>query len=249
MPSRWVAGVSVVAMSEESKASPRGLWRFGTPLVVIACGALFVTSAANSEGTDLRPGRYTDLASLVEAENRDYEELEARVQRLTADVEKLTGRVGDSEVRKLQRQIELMKGPAGLTALTGPGLTVTLSDAPADVINSTTQDLGLLVVHQQDIQAVVNAMWKGGAEAVTVQGKRIVSTTGIKCEGNAVLLGGVAYPQPYTIAAIGNPASLEAAVLQDDYLEVYRRQAEFPTSRSASTWRRPATSTRRRTTA
>ncbi len=215
-------------MSEESKTRPRGLWRFGTPLVVIACGGLFVTSAANSQGTDLRPGRYTDLASLVETENREYEELEARVQRLTADVEKLTGRVGDSEVRQLQRQIDAMKAPAGLTPVAGPGLTVTLSDAPAEVINSTTQDIGLLVVHQQDIQAVVNAMWKGGAEAVTVQGQRIVSTTGIKCEGNAVLLGGVAYPQPYTIAAIGNPAALEAAVLQDDYIEAYRRDAELP---------------------
>ena len=215
-------------MSEESKTRPRGLWRFGTPVVVIACGALFVTSAANSEGTDLRPGRYTDLASLVAAENREYEELEARVQRLTADVEQLTGRVGDSEVKQLQRQIDVMKAPAGLTPLTGPGLTVTLSDAPAEVINSTTQDIDLLVVHQQDIQAVVNAMWKGGAEEVTVQGQRMVSTTGIKCEGNAVLLGGVAYPQPYTIAAIGNPAALEAAVLQDDYLEVYRAQAELP---------------------
>ena len=121
-----------------------------------------------------------------------------------------------------------MRAPAGLTPLSGPGLTVTLSDAPAEVINSSTQPIELLVVHQQDIQAVLNAMWKGGAEAVTVQGKRVVSTTGIKCEGNAVLIQGRAYPQPYTISAIGNPASLEAAVLQDDYLEVYRRDASLP---------------------
>ena len=65
---------------------------------MIACGALFVTSAANSEGTDLRPGRYTDLGSLVAAENREYEQLEARVRDLTADVDRLTGQVGDSEV-------------------------------------------------------------------------------------------------------------------------------------------------------
>jgi uncharacterized protein YlxW (UPF0749 family) len=208
--------------------APRGPWRFATPLVVIACGALFVTSASNSEGTDLRPGRYTDLGSLVAAENREYEQLEARVRDLTADVERLTGRVGDSQVKQLQQDIEAMKGPAGLTPVSGPGLTVTLSDAPADVINSSTQPIDLMIVHQQDIQAVLNAMWKGGAEAVTVQGKRVVSTTGIKCEGNAVLIQGRAYPQPYTISAIGNPAALEAAVLQDDYLEAYRRDASLP---------------------
>lgn len=208
--------------------APRGWWRFATPLVVIACGALFVTSAANSEGTDLRPGRYTDLGSLVAAENREYERLEARVRDLAAEVDRLTGQVGDTGVKQLQADIESMKQPAGLTPVAGPGLTVTLSDAPADIINSTTQPIELLIVHQQDIQAVLNAMWKGGAEAVTVQGRRVVSTTGIKCEGNAVLIQGRAYPQPYTISAIGNPAALEAAVLQDDYLEAYRRDASLP---------------------
>lgn len=233
-----VAGVSVVAMALKSHASPdrdtgdagvpRSGWRFATPLVVIACGALFVTSAANSDGTDLRPGRYTDLGSLVAAENREYEQLEDRVRDLTDEVDRLTGQVGDSQVVQLQKEIESMKQPAGLTPVTGPGLTVTLSDAPVDVINSSTQPIELLIVHQQDIQAVLNAMWKGGAEAVTLQGRRVVSTTGVKCEGNAVLIQGRAYPQPYTIAAIGNPAALEAAVLQDDYVGAYRRDAALP---------------------
>jgi len=216
------------ASPDDGVGAPRGPWRFATPLVVIGCGVLFVTSSANSEGTDLRPGRYTDLGSLVAAENREYEQLEARVLAVTADVERLTGQVGDSGVKQLQEGIEAMKAPAGLTPVSGAGLTVTLSDAPADVINSSTQPINLLVVHQQDIQAVVNAMWKGGAEAVTIQGKRVVTTTGIKCEGNAVLIQGRAYPQPYTISAIGNPAALEAAVLQDDYLEIYRYDASLP---------------------
>lgn len=207
---------------------PWGPWRLGTPLVVLACGVLFVTSASNSQGTDLRPGRYADLASLVAAENRDYEELAERVRELDAEVERLTGRVGDNQVKEIQRRIDRLRDPAGLSPVSGPGLTVTLSDAPEEVINSTTRDLNLLIVHQQDIQAVVNALWKGGAEAMTIQGQRVVTTTGIKCEGNAVMLQGVAYPQPYVISAIGNPAALEAAVMQDDYLEVYREQAALP---------------------
>ena len=93
-------------------------------------------------------------------------------------------------------------------------------------------------------------MWKGGAEAVTIQGKRVVSTTGIKCEGNAVLIQGRAYPQPYTISAIGNPAALEAAVLQDDYLAAYRRDAS-PAGRLGRLrdGAPPVSSTCRRTTA
>ena len=203
-------------------------WRLGTPLVLLTCGALLVTSAANSGGTDLRPGRYTDLASLVGQENQEYEALQARVTELTDDVEQLTTKVGSDETRKLRRQVEDLKGPAGLRPRTGPGLTITLSDAPEEVINSTTRNLNLLVVHQQDIQAVANALWKGGAEAMTIQGERVITTTGIKCEGNAVMLQGVAYAEPYVISAVGNPAALEAAVLQDDYLEGYQAAASLP---------------------
>jgi uncharacterized protein YlxW (UPF0749 family) len=85
-----------------------------------------------------------------------------------------------------------------------------------------------LVVHQQDIQAVVNAMWQGGAQAVTLQGQRIVSTTGIKCEGNAVLIQGVPYSQPYVISAIGDPSAIETAIDRDDDVSAYRSDAAIP---------------------
>ena len=206
----------------------RGAWRVGTPTVVLLCGALFVVSAANSEGTDLRPGRYTDLASFARIEAEQYAELERRVKELDAEVDALTEAVDDDTVKRIQRRNERMEDPAGLTPRSGPGVTVTLSDAPADLINSTTGDLNLLVVHQQDIQAVVNAMWKGGATAVTIQGQRIVSTTGIKCEGNSVTLQGVPYPQPYEITAVGNQSAILESINSDDYLGYYRADAADP---------------------
>jgi uncharacterized protein YlxW (UPF0749 family) len=187
-----------------------------------------VVSATDSEGTDLRPGRYTDLAALTDSEADEYDALQQRVEDLNAQVEQLSGAVNDRTVDRFNRHIERLEDPAGLTPHTGPGVSVTLSDAPEEVINSTSQDLNLLVVHQQDIQAVVNAMWVGGASAVTVQGQRLVSTTGIKCEGNAVQLQGVPYPQPYVIEAVGNQARLLRAIEADDYLQIYREQAAIP---------------------
>ena len=83
-------------------------------------------------------------------------------------------------------------------------------------------------MHQQDIQAVVNALWQGGAAAVTVQGQRIISTTGIKCEGSAVVLQGVPYPQPYVIAAIGDVGDLATSLTDDSYLQLYREQSADP---------------------
>jgi uncharacterized protein YlxW (UPF0749 family) len=203
-------------------------WRIGTPVVVLLCGGLFVVSAANSDGTDLRPGRYTDLASLVKDESDQYDGLQERVSELDSQVAALTAAMKDRDVNRYHRKVVKLKDPAGLTPRSGPGVTITLSDAPEDVINSTTGDVNLLLVHQQDLQAVVNALWRGGATAVTIQGQRIVSTTGIKCEGNAVQLQGVPYPQPYVIRAIGDQSSLLDAVDDDSYLQEYRRQAEDP---------------------
>jgi len=195
---------------------------------VLACGSLFVVSATNSQGTDLRPGRYTDLASLVDDEADSYAELSDQVSALDAEVTMLSTRVDDGEVKRFRRKVERLRDPAGLEPRRGPGLTITLSDAPEDVINSTTGDLNPLLVHQQDIQAVVNALWKGGASAVTIQGQRVVSTTGIKCEGNSVQLQGVPYPQPYVIQAVGDQTALLTAVDDDSALQAYRHDAANP---------------------
>lgn len=203
-------------------------WRWGTPLICVLCGALFPISAANSDGDDLRPGRYTDLAALTSAEKRSVDQLTERAAALNDEITALTEGLADVGVRRAQREVETLKDPAGLTPRAGAGITVTLSDAPEEVRAVSTEDPNLLVVHQQDIQAVVNAMWKGGASAITIEGQRIVSTTGIRCEGNAVLLQGVPYSQPYDISAVGDAAAMTSAIEADQNLAVYRFQAADP---------------------
>ena len=220
-------------MSTEPDPSPtpravaRG-WRWGTPAVFGLCGILFAVSAQNSAGTDLRPTRYTDIASIVAAESAELNELNARAAELDAEVKDLTAAVKDRTVNRYNRQIDTLEDPAGFTPRSGPAVTVVLDDAPADLIASTSRDLNDLVVHQQDIQAVVNAMWSAGAEAVTIQGQRVISTTGIKCSGNTVQLQGFAYSPPYVITAIGDQVDLLAAIQDDDYLGIYREYAADP---------------------
>ncbi|MGZ4474527.1 MAG: DUF881 domain-containing protein [Nocardioides sp.] len=203
-------------------------WRVATPLVVLICGGLFVVSAVNSHGTDLRPGRYVDLAALAGSERSDYQDLERQVSGLQKQVTDLTNAVPDATVRKARGEADALRQPAGLTAVAGEGVSITLSDAPRDLVENTTLDPNLLVVHQQDIQAVVNALWAGGARAVTVAGQRIVSTTGIKCSGSTVLLQGVPYPQPFVIQAVGDRGELLGAIEDSSYLQTYRRDAADP---------------------
>ncbi len=206
-------------------------WRVATPLVGLLSGALFVVSAHSSEGTDLRPGRFTDLASMVRYDATRVAGLKDRLTDLKGQVTELSGSVDNRQVRRYTRKAEQVMGPAGLRPEVGPGVTVTLSDAPqstGEETPDTVDNPNLLLVHQQDIQAVVNAMWQGGATAITIQGQRVVSTTGIRCIGNSVQLQGVPYSQPYRISAVGDVASLSLAIANDPYLQVYRADSADP---------------------
>ena len=135
-----------------------------TPVVFLLSGALFVVSAANSEGTDLRPGRYTDLASLVQTESDSTTSSPARSAELDAEVDQPRPPASsDANVGRFQRQIESPEGPRR----PDPARRARADGHPLGRARGDHQlldaDLNLLVVHQQDIQAVVNAMWQGGA--------------------------------------------------------------------------------------
>ena len=84
--------------------------------------------------------------------------LRARVAELTTQVTDLSAQVGSRDVKRVQERIEELRDPAGLTPREGEGLRITLSDSPLEA-DDTDQPTKWLIVHQQDIQAVVNAMW------------------------------------------------------------------------------------------
>ena len=217
-------------MPPPSHSSPgrRRVWRVATPVMVLLSGALFAVSAEQSDGLDLRGGRLTDLASVVRAERDEAGDLTAAAAELNAEVEALSTKLGDRSVRRVQEEVATLVDPAGLTEKSGTAVQVTLDDAPMEARLNYDDNPNDLVVHQQDIQAVANAMWNAGAVAVTIQGQRLISTTGIKCEGNQVTLHGLPYSPPYVIVGIGDPAAIEAELITDPMLATYRDYTTIP---------------------
>jgi uncharacterized protein YlxW (UPF0749 family) len=183
-------------------------------------GFLGVTSAVNAAGTDLRAERQTDLIDLIRAEAQRNKALNEERQQLRTETDAIGRQVNNAEVRKAQERADEVAPSAGLTAVTGPGLTVTLDDAPRSISKDAT-DLDAFVVHQQDIQAVVNALWAGGAEAMTIQGQRVISTSAIRCVGNNVVLHGVPYSPPYKISAIGDAEKMNDALFASKQVKIY----------------------------
>ena len=213
---------STAAGSVSASPSGRRLgWRLATPAALLGAGVLLVTSGVNSAGTDLRPSPYADLGDLAQQETDRVSALQERVAELSAEIEELSEQQVGGAVAEVQEQVNTVSGPAGLTPLEGPGLTVTLNDAPERVRDSAGDRVSETIVHSQDVQAVANALWAGGAEAMTVQGQRVVSTTGIKCVGNTILLHGVTYSPPYIFSAVGDPAALQESLYDSPYIQAY----------------------------
>jgi uncharacterized protein YlxW (UPF0749 family) len=226
-PARIAAAVRVRTRTYRQRSRS---WRLLAPTVFLLAGLLFVTSAVSSGGTDLRAGGFTDLDGLANNERRDVERLRAQAADLNTQVNDLSSQLGTGTPVKLKRAVTTLRGPAGLEPVHGPGVTITLNDAPRSVqdsVDTTQVPISDLLVHQQDIQAVANALWAGGAEAMTIQGQRVVSTTGIKCVGNSVVLHDVPYAPPYYISAIGPTGAMLDSVNSTPYIDLYLKTAEI----------------------
>jgi uncharacterized protein YlxW (UPF0749 family) len=206
---------------------PKGLsrWAAVVPLVAAGAGLLFATSAQMSQGTDLRSSGRSDLVDVVRAQDHAVRVRAAAVQQLQGEVDALTARAGpgDTKVARLRAQASKLSPIAGTQAVTGPGLSVSLNDAKRTAASLpepfTADDI---VVHQQDVQSVVNALWAGGAEAMMLQDQRVVSTSAVRCVGNTLILQGRVYSPPYVIQAIGDQSAMREALDKSPQIRTYR---------------------------
>ncbi len=194
----------------------RGAWWYIVPLVLFAAGMLLATTAKTAQGTQLRNDRRVEVSELITQRRVEVDRATREASRLQRQVDDGTRVQGSSDARisEQQRRIDAMRAGAGLTAVRGPGLTVRLDDAPRRPDGSLPAGATMddVVVHQQDVQAVVNALWAGGAEAMTIMGVRVISTSAVRCVGNTLLLHGRVYSPPFTVAAIGDRAGMLAAL-------------------------------------
>jgi uncharacterized protein YlxW (UPF0749 family) len=147
------------------------------------------------------PQRYR-LADLIDQQERATAELRTRVADLRDQVATLrAARPAFGPGTGRQQELRSASLAAGLVAVRGPGLRVTLDDS--DKPESPSGNVNDLVIHSQDVQAVVNALWKAGAEAVSINGQRLVGTSAVLCVGNTLLLNGTVHSPPYVVLAVG----------------------------------------------
>jgi uncharacterized protein YlxW (UPF0749 family) len=177
------------------------------PLAVLGTAAvgfvLAVTLLARSPNPESRLPRNYRLAGLIERQQRETAELRREVQALRRRVQDLSrqgvARGNDAAQRRADLDAALLS--AGLVAMRGPGVKVTLDDSLLK--DAPSGDVNDLVIHSQDVQAVVNALWRAGAEALSINGQRLVTTSAVLCVGNTLLLNGTVHSPPYIVSAVG----------------------------------------------
>ena len=177
------------------------------PTAVVGCvllGFLAVLAfRARPASPESRVPRRYQLAALIERQRRTTADLQRQVEELRRQIDAArtqgAGQVqGSAVVNQLLRDASTS---GGLEAMRGPGLKVTLDDSSLD--KPPAGNVNDLVIHSQDVQAVVNALWQAGAEAVAINGQRLVGTSAVLCVGNTLLLNGSVHSPPYEVTALG----------------------------------------------
>src|ERR671932_1276589 len=216
--------------AEGARPSRRGL--AVTLLLALFCGALATRSILElrrrqpgaDQARSALQAQVRQRTAALDAQQQQLDRLRAEVATLRART--LTG-AGGAQLAEQARLLELL---AGETPVTGPGLKITLADAPsssagsgADPRQGTTADQGRVL--DRDLQAVVNGLWAAGAEAVSVNGQRLTARSAIRYAGQAILVDFRPLVPPYVVSAVGDTAALQtrfAAGAAGAYLQALR---------------------------
>jgi uncharacterized protein YlxW (UPF0749 family) len=195
------------------------------PALIVACLLLGFVAVIVARGRTPASGvrrPLTGVAGLIGQQQRTAADLRRQIDDLRRQIS--AAQTADasqaSQVAALQAQLKDANLVAGLQAMRGPAVHVTLNDS--DLKTSPSGNVNDLVIHSQDIQAVVNALWRAGADAIAVNDQRLVETSAVLCVGNTLLLNGTVHSPPYRVVAVGaNRDRFEA----DDLVRSLRQDA------------------------
>ncbi|AKN69153.1 MULTISPECIES: DUF881 domain-containing protein [Streptomyces] len=199
--------------------------RMLTAAVFALAGLIFFTSFNTAKGTDIRQdSSLLKLSDLIQQRSRKNKELDESNATLRDSVESLA-ESDDGSTKAEDEKLGRLEKSAGTQELTGKAVTVTLNDAPpgatAKLPGYPEPQPDYLVIHQQDLQAVVNALWEGGARGIKVMDQRLISTSAVRCVGNTLILQGRVYSPPYKITAVGDPDRLKRALAASKAIQTY----------------------------
>lgn len=160
------------------------------------------TVSTNAEENELRDA----VLKAKEKYDNLYEELERMEEEL--EIERTNSTQNNTELEQLENQITEGNKLVGLSEVTGNGIVITVNDNQTISLNNWLADPNQLLVHDTDLIRIVNELKNAGAEAISINEQRIITTSAIECDGNIVIINGEKMTAPFEIKAIGFPELL-----------------------------------------
>ena len=184
---------------------------FAIMSMALTYGICIQMKTVNNNGTTVNlTEQQSALKSEILKTSEKYDNLFEELDILEEELEKVRANStsSNSELAILEESIKEKNLALGLTEVTGTGIKIVLNDGNAATITNPFISVSDLLVHDGDLINVVNELFNSGAEAVSVNGQRIVSTTSIECDGNVIKVNGTKIGAPFEITAIGYPEQL-----------------------------------------
>lgn len=155
----------------------------------------------------------------------DYKEIYAKLEKSEKKLEEIrkiaTSNNQEDELLKLE--LEDNNKVQGLTEVKGKGIIISLDDN-REVSGTEVLNISSYLVHEEDLLQIINELFNAGADAISINNQRIVSTTAILCDGNIIRVNGEIISVPITIKAIGYPESLYYALMRPQgYLDIMQK--------------------------
>lgn len=192
---------------------------------ILTIGICIQIKTVNNNGTTISGNqKQNDLKTQVLKMKEKYENQYAELERVERELEKERENTtnNNSELADLESQIKKANLILGNTDVTGTGVRVTLTDGKTD---SSTIDPSYFLVHAENILQVVNEMRNAGAEAISINGERVVTTTAISCDGNVIVVNGKKVNSPIQITAIGLTELLSTLNRPGSTLEYFKENS------------------------
>ncbi len=175
------------------------------------------TTKKNTISSNVRISN-SDLRDEVLEWKEKYERVYAEFQKSENQLEEIRQQVakGNNTFTEEEQELKSINALLGLTDLTGEGIVVTV----ADNNNANIKDENLFeeLVHNLDIIGIVNELKNSGAEAISINGQRVLSTTAIDCAGAVITVNGEKINSPFVISAIGNKDLLNGITRPGSYI-------------------------------
>ena len=175
---------------------------YGISVQIKTINGTGTTVSTNAEENELRDA----VLKAKEKYDNLYEELENMEEKL--EIERTASTENNTELTELENIIKEGNKIVGLSEVTGNGIVIKVDDNKTIPLNSWLGDPNYLLVHDIDLIRIVNELKNAGAEAISVNEQRIVTTSSIECDGNVVKINGQKIGAPFEIKAIGFPEAL-----------------------------------------